>query len=137
MNDHLGEADRKSMQKPDHSYLEDFITLLERDDIGDTARDPAEALTMHRRGHWFKSGTAHHTVQYVELLFGGQARVFSCYGELKDRAVTRLISLFDEVKKPISRVGILLTNGRSSVKPDCQKDIMRMQCVTGRRRQLK
>jgi hypothetical protein len=29
-----------------------------------------ELLTYHRRGHWFKSSTAHHTVQWTELACG-------------------------------------------------------------------
>ena len=48
------------MQRPDGEYLECFVTLLEKADYGGTAGVPEELLTLHRRGQWFKSSTAHH-----------------------------------------------------------------------------
>ncbi len=59
MSDHFGEAGRRSMLKLDREYLENFITLLEKADSGGTAGVPEEPRTLHRRGHWFKSSTAH------------------------------------------------------------------------------
>ena len=48
------------MLKLNREYLENFITLLEKADSGGTADVPEEPLTLHRRGHWFKSSIAHH-----------------------------------------------------------------------------
>ncbi|MFC2002686.1 hypothetical protein ACFLV4_01890 [Chloroflexota bacterium] len=57
-----------SMPKLDPDYLESLIALLGTADTGPGAGAEAEPRTLHRRGQWFKSTTAHHTVQYVELL---------------------------------------------------------------------
>ena len=62
MSDHFGEAGRRSMLKLDREYLENFITLLEKADSGGTTGVPEEPLTLHRRGHWFKSSIAHHSI---------------------------------------------------------------------------
>jgi len=59
MSDHFGEEGRRSMPGPDREFLERFVTLLEKADYGGTAGVPEELLTKHRRGHWFKSSTAH------------------------------------------------------------------------------
>ncbi len=53
-----------SIPKTDREYLENFVTLLEEADNGvDSAGIAGEPLTLHRRGHWFKSSTAHHRGQ--------------------------------------------------------------------------
>ena len=59
MSDHPGEVGRRSMPEIDREYLENLVTLL-----GEAGNGvPEEPLTLHRRGQWFKSTTAHHTVQ--------------------------------------------------------------------------
>ena len=62
-SDHFGEEGRRSMLKLDSDYLENFIDLLEKADSGGTAAVLGEPLTLHRRGHWFNSSIAHHSVQ--------------------------------------------------------------------------
>ncbi|MFC1911775.1 hypothetical protein ACFLXG_01265 [Chloroflexota bacterium] len=47
MNNYFGEADRKSIPKPDRNYLEGFISLLKTEDSGSAAGAPEEPLTMH------------------------------------------------------------------------------------------
>ena len=59
-------------------------------------------------------------------------RVVSNHGE-----PTIKLKYDKKLRKLISRVGILLTNGRFVVKPGFQKGIMLMQCATRRRKRLK
>ncbi|MFC1911852.1 tyrosine-type recombinase/integrase [Chloroflexota bacterium] len=62
------------MLKLDRDYLENFVTLLEKADIGDTASVPEEPLTMHRGIQRFKSGTvpdissSHHLCHLIEYI---------------------------------------------------------------------
>ena len=65
MSGHFGEVGRRSMLKLDRDYLEHLVTLLETADSGSTAEAPVEQLTLHRRGHWFKSSTAHHSISSI------------------------------------------------------------------------
>ena len=51
MSDHPGEAGKKGMPKLDRDYLEDFVTLLEKADIGGTAGFPEEPLPLHLTSH--------------------------------------------------------------------------------------
>ena len=50
-----------SMQELDREYLENLATLLGEAGTG----DPGEPLTLHRRGHWFKSSIAHHGISSI------------------------------------------------------------------------
>jgi len=50
-----------SVTEPDREYLEHLAALLGEAGIG----VPGEPLTMHRRGHWFKSSTAHHSISSI------------------------------------------------------------------------
>ena len=60
MSDRFDGEGSVSMLGPDGGYLEHFISLLEAEGSGRAAGAPAEPLTSHRRGHWFKSSIAHH-----------------------------------------------------------------------------
>ena len=49
----------------DSKNLGDLFSLLDEADNG----DPGEPMTLHRRGHWFKSSIAHHNLLPEDSLF--------------------------------------------------------------------
>jgi hypothetical protein len=68
MGNHTGEADTMSMPEIDRDYLENLIiSLLETDSDGGNGHAGGEPLTLHRRGHWFKSSIAHHLKNIIKL----------------------------------------------------------------------
>ena len=73
----MGEASRRIMTELNREYLENLATLLEGDGNGVLG----EPLTLHRRGHWFKSSIAHHYLQKLaelsQLLYSEHALKYS------------------------------------------------------------
>ncbi len=51
------------MRSKNHSQLNDLLDLLSPAVPKDIDEVQEEPLTYHRRGHWFKSSIAHHTLR--------------------------------------------------------------------------
>ncbi|MFC1933225.1 hypothetical protein ACFLXU_06355 [Chloroflexota bacterium] len=51
------------MSNENHNQLNDLLALLSPAVPNNPDAVQIEPLTYHRRGHWFKSSIAHHSVQ--------------------------------------------------------------------------